>query len=341
MDGSQDSLDAFHARLGVLTWRNEVNVKDLLRETLRRSTAQRVTPANPNVIESMMYGCRVAEVTTFLLTSDTMQVLCERLQAERAYIAEAYVAHMEAEVERLRLEAAAAAVAPPRPTAAHPQPAPVPQGLWPPPPSVAASSQPPPAYRRAHLSPCPRAERAPTAAAPPLGGAAAEGDPLPPPAKAAGRAVTPSPPARFLLGGPPDPMLEAWNAARQPPGLQQFPGGMVGREVARGRAASVRANPYSDVRLKKQGQRSAAKIPGPSQRGRETTQPVVWGQPQRRWPQHPQAPDQGARHGQVQAQQSPVQTEAQYLSQSAPWKGPPDRPAGRPPAFPAAGVPAH
>ena len=76
MDGSQDSLDAFHARLGVLTWRSEVSVKDLLRETLRRSAAQRVTPANPNVIESMMYGCRVAEVTTFLLTPDTMQVLC-------------------------------------------------------------------------------------------------------------------------------------------------------------------------------------------------------------------------------------------------------------------------
>ena len=132
MDGSQDSLDAFHARLGVFTRRNGVSVKDLFRETLRRSTARRITPANPNVIESMMYGCRLAEVTTFVFMSDTMQVFCERLQAERAYVAEAYAVHMEAEVERLRLEAAAAAVAPPRPTAAHRQPAQVPQGPWPP-----------------------------------------------------------------------------------------------------------------------------------------------------------------------------------------------------------------
>ena len=168
MDGSQDSLDAFHARLGVLTWRSEVSVKDLLRETLRRSTALRVTPANP-IIGSMIYGCMVAEVTTFFFTSDTMQVFCERLQVERAYVAEAYAVHMEAEVGRLRLEAAAAAVAPPRPTAAHPQPAPVPQGPWPTPPSMAASSQPPSPYRRAHFSPGLGAERAPSAAVPPLG----------------------------------------------------------------------------------------------------------------------------------------------------------------------------
>ena len=341
MDGSQGPLDAFHARLGVFTWRSEVSVKDLLRETLRRNTAQRVTPADPNVIESMMYGCRVAEVTTSLFTSDTMQVFCERLQAERAYVAEAYPVHMEAEVERLRLEAAAAAVAHPRPAAAHPQPAPVPQGPWPPTPGVAASSQPPPAYRRAHFSPGPGAERAPSAAVPPLGGAAAAGDPLPPPAKAAGRAATPSPPARFLLGEAPDPMLEAWNAARQPPGLQPFPGGTVGREVARGRAAPTRANPYMDYRLRGQRQGSAARTPGPSQRRREATQPGGCGQPQRGWPQHPQAPDQGAGHGQEQARQGPVQTEPQYLYHWAPWRGPPVRPAGGPPAFPAVGALAH
>ena len=304
MDGSQGPLDAFHARLGVSTWRGEVSVKDLLRETLRRSTAQRVTPFDPNVIESMIYGCRVAEVTTSFLTSGTMQVLCEGLQVERAYVAEAYAVHMEAEVERLRLETAAAV---------HPRPAAVPQGPWPPPPGVAASSQPPPAYRRVHFIPGPGAERAPSAAVPPPGGAAAEGDPLPPSAKAVGRAVTPSHPARFLRGGPPGPMLEAWNAARQPPGLKPFPGGTVGREVARGRAAPTGANPYTDYCLRGQGQGSAARTPGHSQRGREATQPGGWGQPQRGWPQHPQAPNQGAGHGQVQARQGAVQTEAHYL----------------------------
>ena len=59
MDGSQYLLDAFSARWGVLTWGSAVNVKGLLRETLRRSTAQRASPADPNVVESMMYGCRV------------------------------------------------------------------------------------------------------------------------------------------------------------------------------------------------------------------------------------------------------------------------------------------
>ena len=83
-------------------------------------------------------------MTTFLLTSDTMQVLCERLQAERAFVAEAYAVYMEAEAERRSQEAAAAAATHPQPAAAHPQPAPVPQWPWPPPPGVAASSQPPP-----------------------------------------------------------------------------------------------------------------------------------------------------------------------------------------------------
>ena len=162
MDGSQDLLDAFSARLGVFTWESAVSVKDLLRETLRQSIAQRVTPADPNIIEAMMYGRRVAEVTTSFLTSDAVQVFCERLQAERVYVAEAYAVYMEAEAERRRQEATAAA-------AARPQPAPVPQGPWPPPPGVAASSQPLPAHRKAHFSPGPRAERAPFAAAPPLG----------------------------------------------------------------------------------------------------------------------------------------------------------------------------
>ena len=211
MDGSQDLLDAFNARLGVLTWESAVSVKDLLRETLRRSTAQRVTPAGPNVIETMVYGCRVAEVTTSLFISDTMQVLCERLQAERAYVAEAYAVYMEAGVERRRQEATAAA-------AARPQPAPVPQGPWPPLPGVAASSQPPPAYRKAHLSPGPGAERAPSAAVPPPGGAAAAGDPL--------RAAPGQ--GSWARSHPPAPCeVPAWRTARP-----------IARGLERGRAAA-------------------------------------------------------------------------------------------------------
>ena len=211
MDGSQDLLDAFNARLGVLTWESAVSVKDLLRETLRRSTAQRVTPAGPNVIETMVYGCRVAEVTTSLFISDTMQVLCERLQAERAYVAEAYAVYMEAGVERRRQEATAAA-------AARPQPAPVPQGPWPPLPGVAASSQPPPAYRKAHLSPGPGAVRAPSAAVPPPGGAAAAGDPL--------RAAPGQ--GSWARSHPPAPCeVPAWRTARP-----------IARGLERGRAAA-------------------------------------------------------------------------------------------------------
>ena len=81
MDGPQDPLEAFHGACQVLTWWSPTRVKDLVRDALRRSPAQRVTPAGPDVIESMMYGCRVAEVMTAIFTSDTMQVLCERLQA--------------------------------------------------------------------------------------------------------------------------------------------------------------------------------------------------------------------------------------------------------------------
>ena len=106
----------------------------------------------------------MAEVTTFFLTSATMQVLCERLQAELAFVAGSYAVYMEAETERRRQEAAAAAAAHPQPAAAHPQPAPVSQGPWPLLPGVAllAASAPLP-----QGSLFPGAERAPFAAVPP------------------------------------------------------------------------------------------------------------------------------------------------------------------------------
>ena len=131
MDGPQDPLEAFQDAYQVFTWRSSDGVKDLVRDTLRRSTAQSVTPADPDVIEAMIYGRRVAEVVTFFFTSDTTQAFCVRLQAERGHVEAAYQEAREA--ERLRLEAAAAAAAPPRPSAAYPPPALEPQGPLPPP----------------------------------------------------------------------------------------------------------------------------------------------------------------------------------------------------------------
>ena len=108
--------------------------------------------------------------------------------------------------------------------------------------------------------------------------------------------------------------------------------------MARGKTAPIRGdapirlNPYTDFRVREQGEGSAARTPAPSQRMRGATQPGGWGQPQRGWPQHPQAPDQGAGYGREQAQQGPMRTETQYLHQRAPSRGHPVRPAGEPPA---------
>ena len=97
MDGPQDPLEAFQDAYQVFIWRSSDGVGNLVRDTLRRSAAQSATAADPDVIEAMMYGCRVAEVVTIILTSDTFHF-------EAAY--------QEArEAERLRLEAAAAAAA--------------------------------------------------------------------------------------------------------------------------------------------------------------------------------------------------------------------------------------
>ena len=251
------------------------------------------------------------------------------LQEERAFVADQFAAYWEAHTER------------------RPQPAMVPQGpppppVWPPPlagPWQPPESQGPAPYRRAHFSPGPGAGRAPSAAVPPPGGVAAAGDPLPP--RAAARAPSPPPFARFLPGGPPDPLLEAWNSAAPPPRLRPCPSGKVAQEVARGRGVSVRANPYTDFRVRGQGQGSAARTPGPSQRTREATQPKGWGQPPHGWPQHPQDPGQGAGRSQGQAPQDPIRTVIQYLRQWAPPRGPLGRPAGRPSASSAAGAPAR
>ena len=163
MDGPQDLMDAFNGRRGVLTWGSPDTVKRMLRETLQRSIAQRVTPADPCVIESMMYGCRVAGVTTFLLTSDTMQQVCVALAEGRAFVADEFAAYLEAHTERC-----------PQP-ALVPQEPPPPPPVWPPPPAgpwQPPESQGPALFRRAHFSPGSGTGRAPSAAVPPPGGAA-------------------------------------------------------------------------------------------------------------------------------------------------------------------------
>ena len=67
MDDPQDRLDAFNSGWGVLPWGAPDPVKRLLRATLRQCPAQQVpAPADPCVVESMMYGCRVAEVVSLL-----------------------------------------------------------------------------------------------------------------------------------------------------------------------------------------------------------------------------------------------------------------------------------
>ena len=256
MDDPQDPLGAFHEAYQVLTWRSPAGMVDMVRATLRRSGLLADAPAPPDVIEGMVYRCRVAEVLTICLTADTLQELCAALRRERAHVTEAYAE--DREVERFRLEDRAVAAGPPRPFAAHPPPAPGPpppepgrQAPWPPPPGVAGPSHAPPAFRRAHLTPGPGAEEAPSSVVPPPGGKAAAGDPLPPPAKAAGRATGPSPCARHLLGGPRDLLYDVWMAAGKPPGPPGIPPvskGSVGREVKRGGAPPVRACPYTDVR---------------------------------------------------------------------------------------------
>ena len=44
-------------------------------------------PPNLCIIESMMYGCRVAEVVDFLRTLDTPQQVCDALAGERDLVA--------------------------------------------------------------------------------------------------------------------------------------------------------------------------------------------------------------------------------------------------------------
>ena len=65
MDDPQDPLEAFNKGWGVLAWTTNGAVKQMLRMTLRQCPAQQGSaPLDPCVIESMMYGCRVAEVVT-------------------------------------------------------------------------------------------------------------------------------------------------------------------------------------------------------------------------------------------------------------------------------------
>ena len=194
---------------------------DMVRGALHRSGLLAHDPSTPrDVIEGMMYGCRLSEVLTLCHTAASLQDLCVALRQERAHVSEAY--EEDREVERFRLEERAAAAGLPQP----------PQAQWPPLPGMAGPSHAPPGYRRAHLTPGPRAEEAPSSAVPTPGETAAAGDPLPPPAgvwappapaEAAGHAAGPSPPSKYLLGAPEDPLYNVWMARDGPPNLPEIP----------------------------------------------------------------------------------------------------------------------
>ena len=132
--------------------------------------------------------------------------------------------------------------------------------------------------------------------------------------------------------------LELSGAAALASAVPQWHGGAGGGE---GQGRVRPREPLPGFPGAGEGQGSAARTPGPSQRTRDATQPRSWGQPPHGWPQHPQAPGQGAGHGQGRAPQDPIRTVFQYMRQWAAPKGPLGRPAGRPSASLAAGAPAR
>ena len=170
MGDPQGPLGAFYAAYQVFTWRSPAGMVEMVRGALRRSGLLENTPTPPDVIEGMMYGCRLSEVLTLCHAAASLQDLCAALREERAHVSDVY--EESREVERFWLEQRAAAAGPPQP----------PQEQWPPLPGVAGPSHAPPSHRRAHFTPGPGAKGAPPSAVPPFGGTAAAGDPLPPPA---------------------------------------------------------------------------------------------------------------------------------------------------------------
>ena len=233
MGDPQDPLAAFQEAFGVLSWQSPDSMKASVRTVLSECPFVQGLPAAQLVaIEGMIYGCRVAEVLTFCLTSDTLDSLCMSLREERGLVAGMY--EEERRLERLRLEQAAAPLPPPRQAPQPPlpqqqlpqghsaqwQPPPLPQqqlsqghsAQWQPPSlpqqqlpqGHSAQWQPPQAgYRRAHLTPGSGAAEAPPPAGPPPGGAAWAGDP-------------PGPPASVWAF--PAPVETAGHAAPLPPG---------------------------------------------------------------------------------------------------------------------------
>ena len=243
MDDPQDPMRAFNEARGVLSWTTPEHVRMALRTAMqywRQSTC--TGPVSPNlaVIESMMYGCRVAKVVDTLRTLETPVQVCDALAEERALVAEQLAAYLEALAARRRAQ-------PAQPTQ-PPQP-------WQP-------LQPPgPPFGRARFSPGPGAGRAPLAAAQYSGNVAAAGDPPRFPARAAAAAAPPAAPPRWATGGPPGPLYESWGDLAPPIAFQLRPSSSAGREVASGRGASVRPRSYTDVRLRRKSQGGATKIP--------------------------------------------------------------------------------
>ena len=303
MDDPQDLLEAFNGRWGVLAWGAPGPVKHMLRTILRQCPAQQgPAPADPCVVESMMYGCRVAEVATILFTSDTMQQVCEALAGRRDFVAEQLSAYLEAQTGRRTQQA--------------PRPTPLPQGPPPPlarPPLPAEPWRPlepqgPAPSRRARLSPGPGAERAPSAAAPPPGGAAAAGDLLPPLAGAAALAPPPRSPFQVAARRASRPAargLERGGAAALPPAAPRWHGGTRDGE---GQGCDRPLEPL--LRLPGAGDR-----PGECREDPRAFAPNARsgaaggrGQPPPGWPQHPQAQGQGVAHGQGRPLQDPTRT---------------------------------
>ena len=310
MGDPHDPLVAFQAAFGVLSWQSPDSMKASVRTTLsERPFVQGLPAAQLVAIEGMMYGCRVAEVLTFCLTSNTLDGLCMALREERELVAGMY--EEERQLVRFRLEQAAAPLPPPRQA---PQP-PLPQQrlLQ----GHSAQWQPlPEGFRRAHLTPDPGAAEAPPPAGPPPGGAAWAGNPLElpagvwaplAPAGIAWHAAPPPPgpppgPPRHPLGplGPPrDPLYEEWCrlgrppgplAERHGPGTAQWRGWAPRDPVEQGKRQGgqlpVRANPYTDVRLNQGG---AARAPAQPVLGYGPARAGGWGQPQG-WPQPPRHP---------------------------------------------------
>ena len=189
MDSSQNLLDSFNAQACVLVWGAPVEVLDMLRDTLRRLLARLNAPAHPDVIESMVYGCKVAEVTTILLSSNSMDEVCVALAKEPDRMEDRFAAFLEAESQRALNE-----------QSAPPQPGPPGSLTRAPPPTVpwrSPEQQEPAPSRRVLLTPRPSAGRAPSAVR------AEAGDPLPPPPGAARRGTTPRLPRGSCMVGRP------------------------------------------------------------------------------------------------------------------------------------------